>query len=515
MNPWFVLLLALALAPGCGPRPSGHGHAHGPGGEHVDDGHDDHGAEGGESIAITRWTASHELFVELDAPVVGRAFAYHAHVTRLADNHAAISGTLTIRFMQDGFAVESHTDAAVARPGIFAAQAPAPATAGRYQLVLSYVDGEERAEWVGGEVEVGATAPVAHAGEAEGEVTFLKEAQWQIPFAVEPAAERPIAPTLAASGIVASAPATTAVVAAPVEGLVAWAETLPVVGRTVTRGERLATLIPAGAAEHWANLQAEVATARVDQDLAAADLRRVEGLAPDELVSGRRLDEARAAVARAQARALSAQRRVTALTSGGAGAVQILAPADGVIVSVGARHGESVGAGAPLVAVSAGEAVLIEAQVQTRNVPLTPLQSATVRRGDWEEPRDLLAAGATVLTEALVFDPRTLSAPLSVLVPGGLGLRPGDLVELSLGAGAPTPRVSVPRAAVVEINGQDVVFVQKTGESFARRRVDLGARDATHVEVMSGVVQGEMVVAEGGFDVHVASLSGALDSHRH
>ncbi len=509
MIPRLLPLFALSL--GCGHGTVDHGHDHGPAGEHADD----HEAEEGESVAITRWTASHELFVELDAPVAGQAFSYHAHVTRLADNHAATSGTLTIRFEQEGFAVESHTDPAVARAGIFAAQAPAPKSAGRYRLVFAYVDGQERAEWEGGEVEVGAGTAVAHEGEAEGEVTFLKEAQWQVPFAVVPSGERPIAPTLEATGVVQSAPASTAVVAAPVEGLVAWAETLPVVGRSVRRGERLATLIPAGAAEHWASLQAEVATARVDQDLAAADLRRVEGLVSDELVSDRRVEEARAAVVRAQARVQSAQRRVTALTSGGAGAVPILAPADGLVVSVGARHGESVQAGAPLVAVAAGEAVLIEARVQARGLPLTPVQSATVRRGDWAGPKDLLAAGATVLTEALVFDAQTLSAPLSVIVPGGLGLRPGDLVELSLGAGDTRPRLAVPLRAVVEINGQDVIFVQKTGESFARRRVELGARDATHVEVLSGITAGEMVVAEGGFDVHVASLSGALDSHRH
>lgn len=508
-------LLALLLSLGCDYGTADHGHPHGPGGEHIADDHNDHDEGEAESVAITRWTASHELFVELDAPVAGQAFAYHAHVTRLADNHAATSGTLTIRFEQDGFAIESHSDPAIARPGIFAAQAAAPKAAGRYRLVFGYLDGEERAEWEGGEIEVGAGQAVAHEGEVEGEITFLKESQWQIPFAVAPIQERPIAPTLEATGIVQSAPASTAVVAAPVEGLVAWAETLPVVGRQVRRGERLATLIPAGAAEHWASLQAEVATARVDQDLAAADLRRVEGLAPDSLVSGRRLDEARAAVARAQARAQSAQRRVTALTSGGAGAVPILAPADGVVVSVGAAHGSSVSAGAPLVAVAAGEAVLIEARVQTRGVALTPVHSASVRRGDWQGPRDLLAAGATVLTEALVFDARTLSAPLTIMVPGGLGLRPGDLVELSLGAGDATPRLTVPRRAVVEINGQDVVFVQKTGESFARRRVRLGARDSTHIEVLSGVALGEMVVAEGGFDVHVASLSGALESHRH
>jgi RND family efflux transporter MFP subunit len=465
---------------------------------------------------VTRWTDTHELFVELDAPVAGTPFAYHAHVTRLADNHAATSGALTIRFEQDGFAVESHADRAVARPGIFAARAAAPRSPGIYRLGFTYVDGEERAEWDAGDVIVGEGVALPQAAEAEGEIAFLKEAQWQVPFRVEAAAPRPLAPVIESAGVVHPDPAGTAIVAAPVDGLVAWAEALPVVGRAVRRGERLATLVPAGAAEHWASLQAELSTARVDRELAQADLARVEGLAPDALISPRRAEEARAGIARAEARVVAAQRRMSALTSGGAGAVSILAPADGVVVALGADHGAAVAAGTPIVTVSAGGGVLIEARVHTRDhLALRPVASLAVARGGWEAPLDLLAAGATLLTERLVFDARALSAPVVVRVPGEVGLAPGDLVELSIGVGEPSPRLAVPRSAVVEVNGQDIVFVQRTGESFARRRVGLGLRDATHVEITSGLSAGERVVAVGGFDVHVASLSGALESHRH
>ncbi len=102
-----------------------------------------------------------------------------------------------------------------------------------------------------------------------------------------------------------------------------------------------------------------------------------------------------------------------------------------------------------------------------------------------------------------------------MLVEEDLGLAIGDVVELTVGLAGATQRLAVPRAAVVEINGQDTIFVQQTGESFTRRRAELGVRDATHVEIRSGVEPGEMVVVEGGFDVHVASLTGALESHRH
>jgi membrane fusion protein, heavy metal efflux system len=509
MKPLIPLLLALT---GCGQSdPAGHGHAHGPGGEHAPHGEEE---EEGESIAITRWTEGYELFVELDAPVVGQRFKYHAHITRMADNHAATSGVMSLRFEQEGFAAESHTDNEVARAGIFAKDAPAPTKAGEYRLIFSYVDGDDRVEWDGGIVTVGAAAPVAHAGENEGEITFLKETQWQIPFAVSPAAELGLSPTVRASAVVSAAPGQSTVVAAPVEGLLAWSDGLPVVGRRVTRGERLAALVPAGAAESWSRLQADLATARVDLDLAQKELARVEGLRTQDLLSERRLEEAKAGVERASAQLSGNQRRVSALTSERSGAMPILAPTAGLVVAVGGAHGDKVEAGAALVTVASGDGVMLQGRVHDRTrTELGTVSSVAVKRGDWEAPRAL--TGAQVLTERLVFDARTLSAPITVLADDPAGLSVGDLVELEVGVGEPTPRLAVPRSAVVEINGQDVVFVQKTGESFTRRRVTLGVSDPTHIEVLTGIEPGDMVVVDGGFDVHVASLSGALESHKH
>lgn len=513
------LPLILWLLTGClAPSPTGHshdaGHSHGAGHDHGGGGHD-HGDEG-VSVVITRWSEGHELFIELDAPVAGELFGYHAHVTRLVDNHAADSGSLTIRFEQDGFAVESHTDPAVARPGIFSAQATAPPTAGLYRLVVSYVDGQERAQWDGGEVHVGAGAPLKHKRPNEGDISFLKEAQWQVPFRTERTQRLAMSPTVHAPAVAKPAPASTSVVAAPTDGLLVWTDGLPVVGRSVRVGEPFAMLVPASASEHWTQVQANSTTARINRDLALTELRRIEGLAAEELVPARRLAEAQAALQRADVSVRAAQGRASALTSSSSGAVAIVAPSSGVIVEVGARHGQAVSAGSPLVTVSAADAILLEGHVHDRiRGPLHPVTTITAERGDWDRPRDLLAAGGALLTDRLVFDVHSLSAPVVVLVPGEVGLVVGDLVELSLGVGEPTLRLAVPREAVVETSGQLVVFVQDGGESFTRRRVELGEADATHVEVLSGVSEGERVVSLGAFDVHVASLTGSLESHKH
>ena len=200
----------------------------------------------------------------------------------------------------------SHVDEAVARAGIFAAEAMAPAE-GVYSFVLVYEDGDEHSEWDAGTVTIGGHHPVAHAEEDEGEIAFLKETQWQIPFATAPAQSMPLTPTIETAAIAKAAPASTTVVAAPSDGLLVWADGLPVVGRRVVRGEPLAAIVPASMADSWSRLQADVSTARVDRELAERELARVEALSERDLLPARRLDEARAGVERARTETRAAQ----------------------------------------------------------------------------------------------------------------------------------------------------------------------------------------------------------------
>ena len=73
----------------------------------------------------------------------------------------------------------------------------------------------------------------------------------------------------------------------------------------------------------------------------------------------------------------------------------------------------------------------------------------------------------------------------------------------------------MPREAVIEINTRPYVFVQADGEHFERRAVTVGREDGPWLEIASGVKKGERVVSKGGYDIHLASLMGTVESHRH
>ena len=61
------------------------------------------------------------------------------------------------------------------------------------------------------------------------------------------------------------------------------------------------------------------------------------------------------------------------------------------------------------------------------------------------------------------------------------------------------PALVIPRAAVTTVDGKPTVFVAVEPHSVEARIVALGEQDATQVEIMSGLGEGERVANAGIF----------------
>jgi multidrug efflux pump subunit AcrA (membrane-fusion protein) len=91
----------------------------------------------------------------------------------------------------------------------------------------------------------------------------------------------------------------------------------------------------------------------------------------------------------------------------------------------------------------------------------------------------------------------------------------GQAVTLRVFISATTEAVTVPESALVDDAGQPVVFVQVGGESFERRPVRLGNREAGHVQILGDLVAGERVVTRGAPLIRLAALSPQVPAHGH
>jgi len=121
----------------------------------------------------------------------------------------------------------------------------------------------------------------------------------------------------------------------------------------------------------------------------------------------------------------------------------------------------------------------------------------------------------TVLTAGGALDPVTRTVPVLLEIAnsdGRLTINESTPIELYTGDGALA--TAVPRSAVYEDEGLNVVFVQTGGESFAKRIVQTGPRHAGWVSILAGVTAGERVVTRGGYHVKLAATTAEI-GHGH
>ncbi|MGK2935106.1 MAG: efflux RND transporter periplasmic adaptor subunit, partial [Gemmatimonadaceae bacterium] len=109
-------------------------------------------------------------------------------------------------------------------------------------------------------------------------------------------------------------------------------------------------------------------------------------------------------------------------------------------------------------------------------------------------------------------DPETRTVRVRVALQNGNGhLKPGMYATLSLPAsGRARSSLSVPRGAVLSTGERNIVFVRRTDGKLEPRFVTLGAAGEDRIEILSGLVVGEQVVASATFLVDAESNLGTL-----
>jgi len=548
---WFLVLFLAAWAPvGCGDDHGHDDHGHDDHGHddhghdehgHDDDGHDDdgdddhgHGDHGhGEGVSITRFTDAVELFAEHPAAVVGEEVTLLVHLTILDGFSGPTEGSVTLTL--DGPATLETTVPEPARPGIFPVTFR-PETPGTYRGSLAVrlgPEGETVEDVVEGfEIEVfesDAAAEAASGEESEGgaSIAFLKEQQWQVPFATTFAEERALVPTVEVSGEVTTPPGGSAELGAPIPGrVVAPASGLPRPGDEVVVGQVLATLAPAPSSpEEGARASLVVAEAEARAATARSTVERAERLVADRAIPERELEIARreAEVAgEAVAAARRAQRLFTSASTGrGPGTFRLTAPIAGILTDVHASPGHSVSAGDVLFQIVDPSELWIRARVPEHDVPRVRADDDASYRilglDEWlpiqirgESP----AASVVTVGRTVARTSRTVDIIYALHSPDPR-LRVGATVRVAVPAGESALAVTVPRSALVQDEGRDIVYIQTSGEAFEERLVRVGSRAGAWVALSSGVVAGDRVVTRGANLIRLAARASSEPGHGH
>ncbi len=272
------------------------------------------------------------------------------------------------------------------------------------------------------------------------------------------------------------------------------ASRLAEVGSRVTAGQAIATLDPSDYALVVTATESQLAAARADAKLAAADLQRYTQLRAQNFISQAELDRRRALADAASARVrqlvaeLARQGNQRAYT-------RLAAPYDGVITSIHAEPGQVVAAGQTVAQLARTGA--LEAAISVPENALDALRSArspTIRL--WSLAGKVYAGKLRELAPAADPATRTYSARIAFVAPDA-DVKLGMTATVALDGRAESS-LSVPQTALFSVNGQSQVWVvdRRSGQ-VAARAVRVGALAGDRAVIVSGLAAGEWVVTAG------------------
>jgi cobalt-zinc-cadmium efflux system membrane fusion protein len=490
---WAIVLSALVTMLGCTQR----------------NGSEDAGAELAGGV-VTMWTDSTELFMEYPALLVGNPGTFAVHLTDLTDFAPLLSGVVTLRFEpRDGGEAFAETQEVPRRPGIYG-PAPTFPRDGLWDLTIM-VESPQAHDVIsvpGLRVyESAETAPLV-GDESDNGIHFLKEQQWKTPgMKTEAAVLGSVRQSFKASGTIVPAIGRYAEVSAPLSGLIEIGDvrTSPAPGQRVTRGQVVATLTPTLGESGSAFAEARRALREAEEEFG-----RAQRLFAVEAVPERRLHEA-------QIRLDAAREALRGLTGGQPlsedGVLPIRAPISGVLVSRSLAVGVRVAAGDRLFTVVDPSVVWLRVNVPVAMAPLVTDTPGASFQLDGMPRRYEVTRTVSV---GSVVDPLSRTVPMlyEVANPDG-AIKIGAMAQVDVRTGRADEGVVIPTSAILDEDGRPVAYVQISGERFEKHELEIGAVDAQHTLVLSGIAPGDRIVTGAAYQIRLASLSTSVPAEGH
>ncbi len=303
-------------------------------------------------------------------------------------------------------------------------------------------------------------------------------------------------------------------VSAPVAGTVTAAGArLPGAGEPLVAGQAILRMTPLLAPERDLRVQLERELASWDARVEAARARekRTRQLALDRAGSVRAHEEAREALALAEAGGKAAQAQLERLAKAPLEAdyrLTVSSPRDGMAHRVHVAAGQTVAAGTPLFEVASLERMWIRVPVYTGELAAVDPRAAARIHGLAQGPgvSDRMAQPVAAPPTA---DPAAATVDLYYEIDNRDGrLRPGERLGATLSLRGASQGLVVPHSAVLhDAHGGTWVYVQVAAGRYQRRRIEVRNVAGGHAVLARGPARGTPVVAVGAAELFATEFS--------
>lgn len=330
----------------------------------------------------------------------------------------------------------------------------------------------------------------------EGVIRFSPAFAEQMGLKIETATNREIQPLVFVTGTLELNELRIAAVGSRIQARVRQVHVVE--GTQVEVGDPLASLESADLGE----AQAEILAIRARARVADTDETRKRALMAQGIASKRAAELASQESSIADAELMAARQRVKAL--GGSvdgknlGLLTLTAPIAGEVIAVHVFRGQAVEPSHTAFTIADPSQLWVRLAVFEGELQ-------ALHEGDRVEIESQADSSVrlegTVVYVSPILDPVSLSAEVRVIVPNpDRKLRAGQAVGARIfTSGGRREVLSVPRGAVVQVDGKPTVFAVVGERAVMPKPVTLGGAGVDRVEILDGLERGEEVVVDGVF----------------
>lgn len=244
--------------------------------------------------------------------------------------------------------------------------------------------------------------------------------------------------------------------------------------------------------------EASASTSEIQVQNARTAYERASDLRANSIIADAAYEERQSALAVAEGARAEAEARVAASRVALRRAeydlenASVRAPFDGIVVEVGTEVGQFVSSGTEVARLIDIDGVEVEANVPARYIDALQADADVYARTD-AGGEMVLRLRATLPTEFSAT--RTRPVIFEVLSKEGLPAA-GQSVTLNVPISAPRDVIAVPKDALIQARGGWQVFLAQDGKAVPRQ-VEIGSALGDRYEVLSGLVDGDVVVIRG------------------
>jgi RND family efflux transporter MFP subunit len=271
-------------------------------------------------------------------------------------------------------------------------------------------------------------------------------------------------------------------------------------GQHVQAGQVLAQLDPQDYKLAADAARAQLAAATTNRDLAAADLKRYQGLREQNFISGADLERRESTYKAAQAQFEQAQAQLTS-QGNQASYTTLVADVPGIVTAIEAEPGQVVSAGTPVVRIAQdGARDVVFSVPEDRASRVLPGSAVTVR--GWSDGREMqgkvreVAASADAVTRTY-----TIKVAIDAATAPPLGATVYARPQALARSGTPVIKLAT-SALRQEGEGTAVWVLDKNSMSVRSQPVQVATADGNEAVIAGGLEPGAQVVVAG---VHVLS----------